>query len=166
MYEQLADLGDKRIAAMDAAGIDMQVLSLNDPGAEQSEADEALAVARDANDALAAAVRKHPTRLAGFATLPTRRPTRPRRSSSAACAGRLQGRADQRPQSRPLSRRRILLADPRMRGSARGADLSASGAAAEAGDGRLLWRLPAGGDLLLAGPGWGWHIETASTSCA
>ncbi len=74
LYERLLDLGDKRIAAMDAAGIDMQVLSLNYPGAELSEADEAIAVARDANDALAAAVKKHPTRFAGFATLPTAAP--------------------------------------------------------------------------------------------
>ena len=32
VYQQLQDIGDKRIADMDAAGIDMQVLSLNSPG--------------------------------------------------------------------------------------------------------------------------------------
>ena len=35
LVEQLLDLGDLRIADMDAAGIDMQVLSLNSPGLEQ-----------------------------------------------------------------------------------------------------------------------------------
>jgi len=35
---QLGDLGEKRIAEMDAAGIDLQVLSLNSPGVEQLDA--------------------------------------------------------------------------------------------------------------------------------
>ncbi len=39
--EQLCDLGDKRIAAMDAAGISMQVLSLTAPGVEVVEPDAA-----------------------------------------------------------------------------------------------------------------------------
>ncbi len=38
LIEQLCDLGDKRLAAMDAAGIDMQVLSLTSPGTEQLDA--------------------------------------------------------------------------------------------------------------------------------
>ena len=41
LCEQLQDVGDKRIAEMDAAGIDMQVLSLNSPGVEQADADGA-----------------------------------------------------------------------------------------------------------------------------
>jgi predicted TIM-barrel fold metal-dependent hydrolase len=74
VLDQLCDLGDKRIANMDAAGIDMQVLSLTSPGVEQLEAAEAAALAREVNDFLADAVRKHPERLAGFATLPTAAP--------------------------------------------------------------------------------------------
>ena len=58
LFEQLNDLGDKRIAEMDAAGIDMQVLSLNYPGTEQLEADAAIDVARESNDALAAAMKQ------------------------------------------------------------------------------------------------------------
>src|SRR5579872_3354232 len=87
MFEQLADIGDKRVAELDAAGLDMQVLSLNFPGTEQADADEAVAVARDANDLLADAVRKHPKRLAGFATLPTAAPDK----AAAELAKRMRG---------------------------------------------------------------------------
>ncbi len=72
--EQLTDLGKQRIAAMDEAGIDMQVLSTSSPGTEQLEASEAIKVAREANDFLADAVQKYPQRFAGFAILPTAAP--------------------------------------------------------------------------------------------
>ena len=42
LFEQLCDVGEKRIAEMDAARIDMQVLSLTSPGTEQIEAADAL----------------------------------------------------------------------------------------------------------------------------
>ncbi|HXQ53319.1 MAG TPA: amidohydrolase family protein [Stellaceae bacterium] len=71
---ELVDLTGSRIAAMDAAGIDVQVVSLTMPGTEAFPADIAIPMATDANDRLAAAVKKHPTRLAGFAALPTADP--------------------------------------------------------------------------------------------
>ncbi len=71
---KLSEVGDARVAEMDAAGIDVQVLSLNSPGVEQSEPDVAIACARDANDFLAEAIKRHPTRFAGFASLPTPAP--------------------------------------------------------------------------------------------
>jgi predicted TIM-barrel fold metal-dependent hydrolase len=71
LLEQLSDVGDRRISDMDAAGIDMQVLSLNSPGVEQLEGDEAMTIARASNDFLADAVKRNPTRFAAFATLPT-----------------------------------------------------------------------------------------------
>ncbi len=74
MYEQLQDLGDKRIAEMDAAGIDMQVLSLNSPGVEQAEAAEQLSIAVESNDFVAEAVKKNPSRFAAFAALPIASP--------------------------------------------------------------------------------------------
>ena len=72
--EDLLDLGEKRIAQMDAAGIDVQVLSLTDPSVQQLDAAEAVALAGEANDYLAEAVRRFPQRFAGFATLPTAAP--------------------------------------------------------------------------------------------
>ncbi len=71
---RLCDVGAKRLAEMDAAGIDMQVLSLTAPGVEQMETADAIVMARDTNDYLADAVRKHPTRFAGLAAVPTGAP--------------------------------------------------------------------------------------------
>jgi uncharacterized protein len=74
LIEQLCDLDDGRVAAMDAAGVDVQILSLTSPGVEQLDAPEAVAFARETNDLLAEAVRRHPGRFAGFAALPTAAP--------------------------------------------------------------------------------------------
>lgn len=74
IVEQLHELGDQRIAEMDAAGIDVQILSLNSPGVEQAETAEAITVAQESNDFLAEAIKKHPTRLAGLAALATQAP--------------------------------------------------------------------------------------------
>lgn len=64
----LLDLGEGRLQAMDAAGIDMQILSLASPGVQNFDAPTAVSLARLANDRLAAAIRAHPTRFAGLAT--------------------------------------------------------------------------------------------------
>lgn len=72
--EKLLDLGIDRIADMDAAGIDLQVLSLAVCGVEKLEPSQATAVARDVNDELGAAVKTQPGRLAGFATLALQQP--------------------------------------------------------------------------------------------
>jgi len=75
IVDELNDLGDGRLAAMDAAGVDVQVLSLTSPGVEQVDAAEAVPLARDTNDLLAETVRRHPDRFAGFATVPTSAPS-------------------------------------------------------------------------------------------
>jgi predicted TIM-barrel fold metal-dependent hydrolase len=64
------DLAEGRIAAMDDAGIDVQILSYATPSAERFEPSLARELTRQANDAVAAAVSKYPDRLFGFATLP------------------------------------------------------------------------------------------------
>jgi uncharacterized protein len=74
LIDRLGDLNDRRITDMNAAGIDMQILSLTSPGTEQLEATEAITLSRNANDLLAEAIRRHPSRFAGFATLPTAAP--------------------------------------------------------------------------------------------
>jgi uncharacterized protein len=74
LLDRLCDLADGRIADMDAAAIDMQVLSLTSPGVEQLDTTAAMMLASDANDHLAEAIRRHPSRFAGFATLPTAAP--------------------------------------------------------------------------------------------
>ena len=57
LIPQLCDLGDKRIAEMDAAGIDMQIVSLTAPGVEQLEAAEAISLAVETNDFVADAIK-------------------------------------------------------------------------------------------------------------
>jgi predicted TIM-barrel fold metal-dependent hydrolase len=71
--DQLGDLDKIRLAEMDAAGIDVQVISHVAPAA-QGLAD-GVEVAQRANDQLAIAVASHPDRFAGFATLPTGDPS-------------------------------------------------------------------------------------------
>ncbi|GAA4832343.1 amidohydrolase family protein [Luteimicrobium xylanilyticum] len=68
--ERLNDLDDARIAAMDAQGVDVQVLSLAPPGTHPLDAAVAVPLARLANDVAAGAVARHPTRFRAFATLP------------------------------------------------------------------------------------------------
>jgi predicted TIM-barrel fold metal-dependent hydrolase len=68
---KLADLSEFRLADMDDAGVDVQVLSLSAPGLESLPAAEAVALARDANDRVADAIAAHPDRLQGFVNLPT-----------------------------------------------------------------------------------------------
>ncbi len=64
---RLADIGEGRIRDMDAAGIDMQVLSLTSPGVQVFDAATANAFATETNDQVAEAIRKYPTRFSGLA---------------------------------------------------------------------------------------------------
>jgi gamma-resorcylate decarboxylase len=72
---KLIDLFDRRLAEMDASGIGCAVLSLNANGIQEvPEPAKAVALAREANDALAAAVAKRPDRFAALAALPMQDP--------------------------------------------------------------------------------------------
>ena len=70
LVEDLADLGEKRIGEMDAAGIDVQVLTLTDPGVQALEGTEAMELAQEANNFVFNAIQTYPERFAGFASLP------------------------------------------------------------------------------------------------
>jgi uncharacterized protein len=162
LFEQLSDLGAKRIAEMDKAGIDVQVLSLTAPGVEQLDPADAIVIARESNDFLAEAIAKDPTRFGGFATLPT--------SSPELAAEELQRRTSNRAFQGAV-----------INGHTRGRYL----------DDKLFWPILESAESLgvpiylhptpppqpvihtwfsgfapivtemLAGPGWGWHVETA-----
>jgi uncharacterized protein len=160
-FGRLADIGDKRLAEMDAAGIDMQVLSLQYPGTEQCEAVEAIAIAEDANDVLAEAVKKHPTRFAAFAALPTGAPDKAaeeleRRVRSgfkgALINGHNRGRYLDDKFYWPILERAEALNVPIYLHPTRPPEAviaaSYGGFAPE-----VSW--------MFSGPGWGWHIETA-----
>ena len=68
---RLFDLGELRLSEMDAAGIDVQVLSHGAPSVQRLDPETAVWMARGANDRLAEAITLHPDRFAGFAALPT-----------------------------------------------------------------------------------------------
>lgn len=71
LFDQLCDVDERRISDMDDAGIDMQVLSLTAPGVEQVTNNEAIEISYSSNEFLAEAISRNPSRLAGFATIPT-----------------------------------------------------------------------------------------------
>ena len=72
---RLLDLNDGRLAVMDEAGVDVQVLSLTSPGVQSLAPAQALALQSAFNDVLAEAVRAHPDRFQGVATLATPDPS-------------------------------------------------------------------------------------------
>jgi gamma-resorcylate decarboxylase len=75
LRSRLVDIQTKLIDSMDQNDVGMMILSLNAP-AVQAIADPrcAIAVAKEANDALAEHVRKRPNRFAAFAALPLQDP--------------------------------------------------------------------------------------------
>jgi predicted TIM-barrel fold metal-dependent hydrolase len=66
LQRELMDIGESRIARMDELGIDKQLLLLTAPGVQVLDPHEGTALARLANDRLAAACRRHPDRFAGL----------------------------------------------------------------------------------------------------
>ena len=63
---------------MDAAGIDLQVLTLTDPGVQALEGTEQCELAQEANNFVFNAIQTYPERFAGFASLPISDPEAPR----------------------------------------------------------------------------------------
>jgi len=72
---RLTDFQDKRLRLMDASGVEIMILSLNAPAVQAIwDVKRAIHVAREANDVLAAEIKKRPDRFAGFAALPMQDP--------------------------------------------------------------------------------------------
>lgn len=69
LEEKLMDMGEGRIAEMDEAGVDIQVLSLCIPGCDHFEPADGMAMARQTNDELADAIKKYPERYVGLAAV-------------------------------------------------------------------------------------------------
>ena len=70
IIERLLDLGERRIADMDATGIDVAILSLTSPGVQPLlDADEAKAMVTRANDYLAERCAAYPTRFVGMTSI-------------------------------------------------------------------------------------------------
>lgn len=71
---RLYDFVGIRLEEMDAAGIDMQILSHQSPGSQRLSDQIALSACKSSNDALASVISDHPTKFHGFAMLPTNLP--------------------------------------------------------------------------------------------
>jgi len=69
LRERLVDLGERRLADMDATGIDRQIISLTAPGPQIFDAAGGSAMATLANDQLAQACRRHPDRFSGLTAI-------------------------------------------------------------------------------------------------
>ena len=67
--DYLTDLGELRLAHMDARGVDMQVIALTSPGVQVMPTAQATSFAAYANDVLSDACKKYPTRFAGLAAV-------------------------------------------------------------------------------------------------
>lgn len=160
-FDQLLDVGAGRLREMDAAGVAMQLLSLNFPGTEQSDPAEAMAIARDANDIAADAVRKHPDRFTALAALPTGAPeqaagelercVRQNGFKGAVINGHVRGRYLDDPFFSPILERAEALNTPIYLHPT-----LPPKAVIEASFGGFSPQVT----FMLAGPGWGWHIET------
>ena len=72
--EQLRELGERRIAAMDESGLDVQVISLTTPGLHNLPPDAATGLQVETNDRIAEFVNGRGDRFQGFATLATPAP--------------------------------------------------------------------------------------------
>lgn len=160
--EQLADTGPKRLADMEAAGIDVQVLSGCGPGADLLDGQEGCAFARDFNDRLARIVAEGGGHYAAFAHLPMNDPDAAAdelercvtdyRFRGALISGDTNGRFLDHPSFAPILERAERLDVP-LYVHPNVPPLSVREA--------YYSGFPAPVDFLFATAGWGWHAETA-----
>lgn len=160
LVDRMMEVGDARIADMDAAGIDVQVLTLTQPALEVLPAKKAVPLAAELNDFLAARIAEHPTRFDGLAAVPAvdaraaadelERSVRELGLKGALVNGQTNGRFLDDPQFMPLLERIAELDVP----------LYLHPAPAPKEVSRLYYQ--GFGDIIeahLAMAGWGWHSE-------
>jgi 2,3-dihydroxybenzoate decarboxylase len=70
----LADLDQIRLQHMDETGIDRQIIALTSPGVQIMDTETAVSFAKLANDQLAEACRRHPTRFSGMVAVAPQNP--------------------------------------------------------------------------------------------
>jgi predicted TIM-barrel fold metal-dependent hydrolase len=162
IQKKLVDLADIRLADMDAAGIDVQVISYTAPGPQSLDPPQARDLSSAANDVLAEAVAAHPDRFAGLATLPLSDPDGAARELERAVLklgyrgaiinGLVQGRFLDDPAFAPvLAQAERLKAPLYLHPSLPPQSVMQA----------YFGGLPPGHALSLATAAWGWHSETA-----
>jgi uncharacterized protein len=154
-------MGKDRLADMDAAGIDMQVLSLTGIGVNELDPATAIAIARDTNEKLAAGVRAHPDRFAAFATLALQEPEKAAQEfercvtklgfKGALVNGTIGGLFLDHPSFTPLFEVAQKLDVPIYLHPAAPTDVVNKA---------YFGGLPGTMGFLLSIAGWGWHVET------
>ena len=162
LAEILPDIGERRLASMDAAGITVEVLSNTGPGPDLAPGPEGVAIAREMNDHLAAAVAGHPDRFAGFAVLPMQSPeacpaeleraVKELRFAGALINGTTEGRFLDHPSYDGLLAAAVELDVP---------IYIHPHLAPEPVRQAYYADLPAGAARVIEQGGWGWHSETA-----
>jgi len=158
----MPEIGERRLQSMDETGITVQVLSNTGPGPDLVPGPEGIAIAREMNDHLAAAVARHPRRFAGFAVLPMQSPdaaaaelvraVRELGFLGALINGTTEGRFLDHPSYGALLAAAVELDVP---------IYVHPHLAPDAVRRAYYSDLPAGASRVLEAAGWGWHSETA-----
>jgi predicted TIM-barrel fold metal-dependent hydrolase len=156
------EIGEQRLRSMDEAGISVQVLSNTGPGPDLVPGPEGVAIAREMNDHLAAAIARHASRFAGFAVLPMQSPdaaapelvraVRKLGFVGALINGTTEGRFLDHPCYDALLAAAVELDVP---------IYVHPHLAPEPVRQAYYSDLPAGASRVLEAAGWGWHSETA-----
>lgn len=162
LSDQLADVTGERLAAMDAAGISTQVLSVVGPGANLLHGDAAVRIALEYNDTLAKKIGSYPDRFAAFAHLPTTEPNAAANGLERAvkihhfCGAMINGMTDNKfldaPEFAPILERAQQLDVP---------VYLHPGLPPEQVVKAYYSDLPKESGERLSVAGWGWHSETA-----
>ncbi len=158
----LAEAGAERLADMDRAGIDVQVLSAGGPGADLLDTAEGPRFARDYNNRLKRIADQHPARFSGFAHLPMSAPEAAADELERAVTalglkgaminGTIDGLFLDDARFAPILARAERLGVPLY---------LHPGLPPEPVRRAYFGGLPDEAGLLLSGPGFGWHAETA-----